>query len=293
MNSNLKNLSKEPFLTVILPVYNGARYLSQCLNSLLNQSCKDFQLIIINDGSTDNTAEIIKGFYAQNSLGICVIHLEENKGVSYAKNQALKQLITPYFTFVGADDICQPDLIEEYKSSMSDGKTDLCVVKCKMIDETGNLLSRSKGYPKNFNTKSLLYHQIRRNYLWSGLTCFKSYQGLKYFDNNLKNGVDYDFSFQYLLKGAKIKIINKELVLYRTHDQNISRNLKVSRNSVQVTCRKLREGDLIDRLSLHYNAEQTQLCVGYLKFHQGYYRASLDSIKKINASRMVTVRTRC
>ena len=91
-----------PTLSVIVPVYNGEKYLCRCLDSILAQSFSDFELILINDGSTDNSGKLCDDYAAADSR-VTVIHTE-NRGVSRARKTGLERATGKYVTFVDCDD---------------------------------------------------------------------------------------------------------------------------------------------------------------------------------------------
>lgn len=98
-------------LTIIVPIYNTENYLSECIDSILNQSYKDIELILINDGSTDNSSSICDE-YSSKDKRIKVIHIE-NRGVSYARNTGLSIAKGEYITFVDSDDFVSNDIYLE------------------------------------------------------------------------------------------------------------------------------------------------------------------------------------
>lgn len=104
---------KNPELSIIIPVYNVRSYIDRCLQSILNQSYSDFELVIVDDGSTDGSAALIDE-YASQDKRILVVH-QQNSGVSAARNAALKLFKGDYLTFVDPDDFIAP---ETYRYNM-------------------------------------------------------------------------------------------------------------------------------------------------------------------------------
>ena len=97
-------------ISVIMPAYNSERYISEAIESVINQSYKNFELIIVDDGSTDRTPEIIDK-YAETDLRIKVFH-RENEGVSSARNFALQNICGEYVTFIDSDDMYHTDRLK-------------------------------------------------------------------------------------------------------------------------------------------------------------------------------------
>lgn len=104
-------MSKLPTISVIVPVYNGGEYLRTCLESLHNQTFEDIEVIIINDGSTDNSAETIAGFCARDSRFIAIT--QDNAGVSAARNRGLDEARGEWISFIDCDDWIEPNTYTE------------------------------------------------------------------------------------------------------------------------------------------------------------------------------------
>lgn len=97
-------------ISIIMPVYNSEKYVSEAIMSVCKQSYKNWELLIVNDGSTDHTQEIIDN-YAKKDSRIKVFH-RKNEGVSMARNFALNQLCGEYVTFIDSDDIYHTDRLK-------------------------------------------------------------------------------------------------------------------------------------------------------------------------------------
>ena len=103
-----------PFFSIIIPVYNKETFLENTIKSVLQQSFTDFELIIINDGSTDNSESKIKSFSDPR-----ITYLKkENGGVSTARNLGIEMAAASYITFIDADDYWYPNFLEEMVSSI-------------------------------------------------------------------------------------------------------------------------------------------------------------------------------
>src|SRR5580698_4347191 len=100
--------SNNPKVTVLMPAYNAGKYIAEAIRSVLEQSFTDFELLIINDGSTDETAKIANSFHDPR----IVLINQENKGVSAALNVGLSYARAPYIARFDADDVCHPDRLK-------------------------------------------------------------------------------------------------------------------------------------------------------------------------------------
>ncbi|QLK80743.1 glycosyltransferase family 2 protein [Bacteroides sp. PHL 2737] len=110
MNSN-------PFVSVVMSVYNGGEFLKDAINSILSQSYKNFEFIIINDGSSDNFSEILELYDDER---IKVLNNQENKGLVYSLNRGLLESIGKYIVRMDADDISLPNRIEKQVEFMGE-----------------------------------------------------------------------------------------------------------------------------------------------------------------------------
>ncbi|USN57519.1 MAG: glycosyltransferase family 2 protein [Candidatus Peribacteria bacterium] len=100
-----------PLISVIMPVYNTERFVGEAIESILNQTFTDFEFIVIDDGSTDSSREIIQ-HYAQQDQRIRAFQNEENKGISYTRNKLIELTNTNYIATQDSDDISLPQRLE-------------------------------------------------------------------------------------------------------------------------------------------------------------------------------------
>lgn len=110
-------------VTLIIPVYNSEKYIGRCLDSILNQTYNDYEIMIINDGSTDNSQEVINK-YKQKWPNKFIIIEQENKGVAITRNEAIKRANSEYIMFIDNDDYIDKDYIEVYMKYIKNGDYD-------------------------------------------------------------------------------------------------------------------------------------------------------------------------
>jgi len=118
-------MMKSELISIIIPVYNVEDYLARCLESILFQSFKDFEVLLIDDGSTDGSGKICDA-YAQNDTRIRVIH-KVNGGVSSARNVGLNNANGQYISFVDSDDFVHPCFLEFLYNSIKSSKADISI----------------------------------------------------------------------------------------------------------------------------------------------------------------------
>ena len=132
-------------ISVIVPVYNVYDYLDKCLNSLVNQSDNDFEVIIVNDGSTDNSQEIIDKYVSENANMKSFI--KENGGLSSARNYGLSKATGEYVLFLDSDDYYEPNTIEIMKK---EALSDDDIIVFRMFIDENNEIKKSMIEMENF-----------------------------------------------------------------------------------------------------------------------------------------------
>ena len=120
-------------VSVIVPVYNVERYLSACIESVLGQTYSDWELLLVDDGSTDRSGRICDE-YAENNSRIRVFH-KENGGVSSARNLALDQMRGDFCIMLDSDDLIHPSLLEDTLQIIHDTQTDAVIYGYEKVDE--------------------------------------------------------------------------------------------------------------------------------------------------------------
>lgn len=130
-------------ITVIIPIYNTEKYLRECIESVINQTYSIYEIMLIDDGSTDNSIKISHE-YAQKYKNINVIHTS-NKGVSAARNMAVERASGDYIMFVDSDDWLELDMVEELVKIIEDRNVDMSVVLRKSDIELEDVLKIGQG----------------------------------------------------------------------------------------------------------------------------------------------------
>jgi len=219
-------------VSIIIPVYNRERYLEQAISSVLNQSYSNFELIIVDDGSTDNSLNIAREF-AKNDRRIRVVALEENQGFAIARNEGLKVARGEFITGMDSDDIMLPNAIKARVEFLnSHPEVGLVFGKIhKVIDKDGNPIEnafseriqqfymREKEYDFYEKVKKLemwipnadVTSMFRRDLLFR--------QG--YYEENLMYGGDKEFFFR-IMRDSNISYVAEPIVSYRLHNSNNS-----------------------------------------------------------------------
>ena len=137
-------------VSIIVPVYNVEKYLTKCIDSIINQTYKYLEIILVDDGSTDNSSQICDQ-YAIKDNRIKVIH-KENGGLSDARNVGIKNSTGEYLSFIDSDDYIDKDMIECLYNAITNTNSDIAVCGKYIEGETG------KYYLKNVNSQLKIYN---------------------------------------------------------------------------------------------------------------------------------------
>lgn len=183
-------------VTMVIPVYNSEKYVGRCLKSVLEQTYKDVSILVINDGSTDNSQQIIDE-YAKKYKNIISIE-QKNMGVAKTRNKAIQMTNTEYIMFMDNDDYIDKDYIETLLKNAEDGKYDIVVCGYKRPTESGKIIKQVKledGELSKFNILSPWSKIYRTNFLKEN--------NLEFLDNDI--GEDIYLNFQAYTITDKIK----------------------------------------------------------------------------------------
>lgn len=158
-----------PILTVIMPVYNVEKYVEKSIKSVLNQTMKDFELIIVNDGSTDNSVDICEKYASiDNRIRYFV---RENRGVSAARNFAIKKSTnSKYITFIDSDDWIEADFYEKAMKYVNDNDLDMCITGY-VIEEGKNIFINLKKKKADIMDSSEALIEIFKSRYYTGSLC--------------------------------------------------------------------------------------------------------------------------
>lgn len=131
-------MSDTPKISIIVPVYNMEKYLEECLNSLIAQSLKEIEIILVNDGSTDASLDICDKFSYMDAR--IKVYSKENGGLSDARNYGLRYSTAEYVGFIDADDYIDCDFYEKLYYGMIENAVDISIAQIKKTDDIGEIL---------------------------------------------------------------------------------------------------------------------------------------------------------
>lgn len=221
-----------PLVSVIVPCYNQAQYLSEALQSILDQTYTNWECIIVNDGSPDATHEIAQQWVAQDFRFKYIY--QENKGVSSARNLGLEYALGEFIQFLDSDDILEKDKIMLSLNSLQNNNYDLIITNFKTFSSDSSLALEHPNFLKsNFlNFESILYEWgLNFNIpIHCGLFLASFFEDFE-FSNDLKGNEDWMMWLCFFKKKTLVCFIDKPLVYYRSHEGSATKNLTIMNDS--------------------------------------------------------------
>lgn len=203
-------------ISVIVPIYNVDVYLAQCIESILDQTYSNLEIILVDDGSTD-TCPVICDEYAARDNRVNVIH-KENAGVSSARNTGLKKSTGQYIGFIDGDDFVESDMFEKMLERLVEESAPMCICTKYIID--GHYRSNSTINGTAISGTQALQQLIKMNFPTSLWACLYSRCILenKYLCEDIHFLEDLEFQFRILLNVKKVAICNNSWYHYRQRE---------------------------------------------------------------------------
>ena len=213
-------------ISIIIPVYNAEKYLEKCLDSVINQTYKNIEIICVNDGSKDNSLKILEE-YAKKDERIKII-TQENKGVSVARNTGIKAVSGEYIMFVDSDDKIELNACELSLNKILENNSDICCFGVREIRNGKEFVRfwEQEIFEEYFDKE--LDINAKRNFLVN--VCGKLFRGdfIKrnkiFFIENVKTGEDSIFNLCCLFNNPKYSLLNEQLYEYDTDIQSSASN---------------------------------------------------------------------
>lgn len=264
---NIVNKISEPLVSVILPVYNSDKYLSESINSILNQTYKNFELIVVNDGSIDTSGNIILSF---KDSRIIYLKNDSNRGIAFSTNRAFDIAKGKYIAGADSDDIYLENRLEVQLNFMEEN-SDIDISGAGYIAFGANEYQFSASYNNE---------QIRSYFLWGMLIanpCFmikRSFldkHNLRY-NESIYASQDYEF-YERIASStqAKFSVIKNVLFKYRIHENNISTKC---RSIAKATSFLVRERQLKKLLDADFKRE-------FLLFLELTYSGAINNFSEV------------
>ena len=214
-------------ISVVITCYNVERYVGKCIESVLSQTYRNIEVIVVNDGSTDNTAGVIDCFTSDKRIKYIN---QTNVGVSTARNVGIDAATGEFLTFVDSDDYLEPDMYDKLHSALTEGNAGMAVCNYNLVYEERTDNQYSKMIDQTVNVNDDVYGYFVRfcacpkpnNYIWTRLyrTDIIKRSGVRF--ENFKLGDDTLFSFKLLPHIGKVAFISEGLYNYfQRRDSNV------------------------------------------------------------------------
>lgn len=228
----------QPKISVVVPVFNVEQVLPQCVESILNQTFKDFEVIFVDDGSEDNSLNIL--YHYEDMESRIQVLSQQNKYAGVARNRAMQIAQGDYLIFLDSDDFFEPNLLEEMYNSITREDCDICICGANSHNHISNekkpipSLCKTKFIPENivFSKNSPEYHPYIYCFTtpapWNKMFKRSFVQKNNLWFQNTRNSNDMFFSLMALSLAEKITINPKSLINYRI---NNSKSLQATKDS--------------------------------------------------------------
>jgi glycosyltransferase involved in cell wall biosynthesis len=209
-----------PLVSIIAPMYNSEDYISETIKSVINQTHKNWELILIDDKSKDNTLKIINPFLKKNS-NIILFKNRVNLGAALTRNKGIIEANGQYITFLDADDLWKPHKLETQIAFMKKTKCDVCFSSYDLINEKGKPLNKRIEALQTLSYNKLL----KSNYIGNLTGMYNANTLGKITSPNLRKRQDWLLWLSAIKKSGKpAQGIQKTLALYRIRKDSMSSN---------------------------------------------------------------------
>ena len=246
-----------PKISVLMPNYNKGSYIREAIQSVLDQTFEDFELIVVDDASNDSSIEVIESFIKRDRR-VRLVHHPKNLGVAAAFNTGMTTAMSNLICFIGSDDLyIRTKLAKQYELMMSGNQTAIVYCEASKVDETGLAINRPRNSPRGY--EGMIFSKLLQENFMVHATMMVPKNFIDEagkFDEALSSYVDVDMSLR-LAKKHPFKQLNESLYLYRIYSGNtegrISRHNRYYNQGIVV------ERYLIDQYSLLKPAERRKV----------------------------------
>ncbi len=216
-------------MSILLPAYNCEKFIRKTIDSLLNQTYTNFELLIINDGSTDTTSAIIDSY---TDVRIQHIHNDGNQGLIYTLNRGLELAKGKYIARIDADDVCLPTRLKKQIEWLEKNpETAIVATQIIFINE---LNEPTGNWP--LDMQSITAAQIKKAMLWQSCIAHPSVMMRSeiikqyHYSTQQKHSEDYDLWLQILSDGNVIEKVPEQLLKYRVHTESVTGSIHRKKN---------------------------------------------------------------
>lgn len=210
-------MNQQPLISVLMPAYNSELYIAEAIESILNQSYQNIELIIFDDGSSDNTRQVIQSF---DDPRIVKILSDQNYGVVRARNDMIDRASGQYIALMDADDIADRTRLAKQLRSLEAGECDLCGSAQWVLDEASGKIKKSKDKFTDADLRSLLsvYCGLCNSAMMGKAEIFKRFK----YDTTILTSEDYYLWVVMAAAGYQFLNLKERLITYRRYPAQTS-----------------------------------------------------------------------
>lgn len=278
-------------VSIIVPVYNSEKYLQKCLDSLINQTLNDIEIIVVNDCSIDSSKKIINQYKNKYGSKILDIYLSKNKGQGNARNIAIERAIGEYILFVDSDDYIELDTCEIlYKKAKEKAYDIICFDITKIINQ--NYVVKKLEYDSSIEG-TIDLNKRKKLIDAKGYFSTRMYKRKLIIDNNLKFpiGIHYEdsvFNTLSLLYANNVAKIDKPLYFYLIRRDSSSNSYNQERLYDRITTTEFMLKEVKKRQL--YDKYKSIVDMKYLKMTVGNIHLCLDMFDKVNKNKLKEIK---
>jgi len=210
-------------VSIIIPAYNQDKYLKETLDSVISQSYKDYECIVVDDGSTDNTARIADKFCVHKNIHY---HYQNNKGLAGARNAGIIRASGKYIHFLDSDDLIEEDFFNKMAERMNNSDIDILTCGWIYIDKDGKKISDKIGPVKSED----YFSDLSLGNLFPVHSAFMKraiFEKIDKFNEDLGALEDWDLWLRAADKGLRFATIDKAFVYYRRQPESMTLNTEI------------------------------------------------------------------
>lgn len=234
-------LKEKPLVSLIVPVYNVEKYLKECVQSLINQTYKNIEILLIDDGSTDRSGKICDEYSKVSRIRT---YHKKNSGLGLTRNFGIQHAKGDYISFVDSDDFAEPEMIEKLVKAVSKSKAEVIIGSFTRVKQDGKVI-----FVKHYKSKIYIGEEIPNKLcprilgglpnksddikasVWNNLYSLKFIKkyGLLFVSERKYISEDIDWTLKCLSYAKKVEICSFSDYCYRTNDESLSQKYNAKR----------------------------------------------------------------
>lgn len=267
---------KEYKVSIIIPVYNVERYIERCLESVFNQTFKNSEVIIVNDGSTDKSMDIVKHYKEK-----CLIINQENSGLSSARNKGLEYATGDFILFIDSDDYIHPSMVKDMYDVIVSTQSDIVICGYQSVKENEEIIDNKSDIKveciSSLEAVKLFFLNEITGHAWN-----KMAKKQLYLENNISYPVgqyyeDMPVTFDLLVNSEKISIIDKKYYYYVVRENSITQKINLKKIEDHFSIFKYIENKLENASKISYFKYYKMYLINQLFYNFKVFKKIKDS----------------